>query len=59
MFIGMSGSFGTAAFDTVVYPMPELQNKKLVRKARRQFRVPRAPKPLSHTVKNFLLTYDK
>lgn len=59
MFIGMSGNFGTAAFDTVVYPMPELSNKKLVRKVRRQIRAPRAPKPLSHTVKNFLLSYDK
>lgn len=58
-FIGLSGNFGTATFDTVVYPMPELSNEKLVRKARRQIRVPRTPKPLLQTLKNFLLTYDK
>lgn len=58
-FVGIDNPFGSAAFEPVAYPMPELQNKKLMREVKRSLRVPRAPKPLSRTIKNFLLTYDK
>lgn len=44
-----------AALAKVAWPMPELQNKKLVRKARRSLR---APQPPSKMLKNFLLTYN-
>ena len=55
MFTDLANPFGTAAFEKVAYPMSELQNKKLVRQAKRSLR---APKPLSRTVRDFLLTYN-
>lgn len=58
MFSDLANPYGTAVFEKVAYPMPELQNKKLMRKVQRSLRIPRAPKPLSHHVKNFLLTYN-
>lgn len=58
-FAGIDNPFGTAAFEPVVWPMPELQNKKLMREVKRSIRVSRAPKPPSQILKNFLLTYNK
>jgi hypothetical protein len=56
-FVGVDNPYGTApAFQTVVWPMPELQNKKLVRKARRSLRTVRAPRPPSHILRDFLLS---
>lgn len=55
MFNDLANPYGTAAFEKVAYPMPELHNPKLVRKAKRSLR---APKPISLRVKNFLLTYN-
>lgn len=44
-----------AAHSKVAWPMPELQNKKLVRKVARNLA---NPQPLSKMLKNFLLTYN-
>lgn len=58
MFADTSNAFGTAAFEQVVWPMPELSNKKLMREVRRSLKPLRAPKPPSQIVKNFLLNYN-
>lgn len=58
MFTDLANPFGTAAFEKVAYPMPELNNTKLVRKAKRSLPKHRAPKPPSHTIKSFLLNYN-
>lgn len=55
MFTDLANPYGTAAFEKVAYPMPELHNSKLVRKVKRSLR---APKPLSATVRDFLLNYN-
>lgn len=56
MFQDLANPFGTAAFEKVAYPMPELSNKKLVRQAKRSIR--RGPKKMpSQHLKHFLLTF--
>lgn len=55
MFTDLANPFGSAAFEKVAYPMPELANKKLLQKAKRSLR---APKPPSAKLRDFLLNYN-
>lgn len=58
-FAGIENPFGTAAFIPAGIDTP---SRTLYYKGLRLNKMPveikRAPKPLSHTVKNFLLTYN-
>jgi len=60
-FAGIENPFGTAA--TIPAAIPT-QSRTLYYKGLRlnrmpvQIKAPRAPKPISHTVKNFLLNYN-
>jgi hypothetical protein len=59
-FADVTNPFGTAAFDAAGLPSKTptyyYKGQRLERKPKPRHRA--APKPLTHTVKNFLLTYN-
>jgi hypothetical protein len=59
MFTDLANPFGATAYDPAAIAVPSrtLYYKGL-RLDKMPVRVPRAPKPLSHHVKNFLLNYN-
>lgn len=57
MFTDLANPYGSAAFEKVAYPMPELANKRLMRKVGRQ--IARGPRRQpSQLVRDFLLNYN-
>lgn len=59
-FAGINNAFGVQAFDPAAYETPQptyyYKGQRLTRKP--AVRIPAAPKPLSTTIKNFLLNYN-
>lgn len=57
-FAGIENPFGASAFDPTYFAPKTTVYYKTVRLEKKPSRrVPRAPKPLSHHLKNFLLTF--
>lgn len=61
LFIGIDNPFGAHAFEPISFTTPKttVYYKTMRLEKKPTVRLPRAPKPLSHTIKNFLLTYNK
>lgn len=59
LFVGIDNPFGTVATEPTIESQPRTLYYKGMRLNKMPVRVPRTPKPLSHAIKNFLLTYDK
>jgi hypothetical protein len=59
MFTDLANPFGANAYDpTAVQKPAQTLYYKGLRLAKTPVRVPRAPKPLSQTVRDFLLNYN-
>lgn len=59
MFAGIDNAYGTAAFEPAATPTRTVYYKTIRLDRKPRVRLPRAPKPPSHHLKNFLLTFDK